>query len=387
MDERIFIPYGFLIVVDDVGWWCGYDQRYKNGPTRSGIERYHCIEDYKAIIEIGKSLNMRIKCGFVAGEWDRNNILAKVPNSNKHGSDWDNASRLHPQIEEAAHLINANSPYIELAMHGVMHMYRDDDGKMQPAEFYQRDEKTGKNRMMPPSVIRRHIDAFFEILRQNRLSTDIVSFIPPCFIYTYSKEDDHLSHILAEYGIKYISTPFPSMQYTSSEKPVSACVENGIITVDRTGDLTGWYEVDAKTPETIKKSYYGMHWPNFLNQDPDKNMDTVNRWIRYFKKYEGQFEILPARNNMEGSSQALYKRFIDMKVSEDKAVLDFTEPNLREATGLTDYFFINAKNNVTLSADSSVDIEADKIYEDYTTYKITRKKPYSPYAVLTINSR
>ena len=100
MDERIFIPYGFLIVVDDVGWWCGYDQRYKNGPTRSGIERYHCIEDYKAIIEIGKSLNMRIKCGFVAGEWDRNNILAKVPNSNKHGSDWDNASRLHPQIEE-----------------------------------------------------------------------------------------------------------------------------------------------------------------------------------------------------------------------------------------------------------------------------------------------
>jgi hypothetical protein len=251
----------------------------------------------------------------------------------------------------------------------------------------QRDEKTGKNRMTPPSVIRRHIDAFFEILRQNRLSTDIVSFIPPCFIYTYSKEDDHLSHILAEYGIKYISTPFPSMQYTSSEKPVSACVENGIITVDRTGDLTGWYEVDAKTPETIKKSYYGMHWPNFLNQDPDKNMDTVNRWIRYFKKYEGQFEILPARNNMEGSSQALYKRFIDMKVSEDKAVLDFTEPNLREATGLTDYFFINAKNNVTLSADSSVDIEADKIYEDYTTYKITRKKPYSPYAVLIINSR
>ena len=90
---------------------------------------------------------------------------------------------------------------------------------------------------------------------------------------------------------------------------------------------------------------------------------------------------------MEGSSQALYKRFIDMKVSEDKAVLDFTEPNLREATGLTDYFFINAKNNVTLSADSSVDIEADKIYEDYTTYKITRKKPYSPYAVLIINSR
>ena len=90
---------------------------------------------------------------------------------------------------------------------------------------------------------------------------------------------------------------------------------------------------------------------------------------------------------MEGSSQALYKRFIDMKVSEDKAVLDFPEPNIREATGLTDYVFIYAKYNVTLSADSSVDIEADKIYEDYTTYKITRKKPYSPYAVLIINSR
>jgi hypothetical protein len=385
MDSRICIPHSFLIVVDDVGWWCGYDHRYKNGPSRSGIERYHCLEDYKAIIELGKSLNMRIKCGFVAGEWDRKNILAGVRNSNKHGSHWDNASRLHPDIDEAAHLINANNQYIELAMHGTMHMYWDDEGKMVPAEFYQRDEK-GVYRMTPPSIVREHMDAFFEILVHNNLTTDILSFIPPCFIYTYSKDEDHLSHILAEYGIKFVSTPFASMQYTSSEKPVLAGVENGIITVDRTGDLTRWYELDAQTPEIVKKSYYGMHWPNFLNKDPEKNMETVNRWVKYFKGYIGRFDILPARNNMEGSSQALYKRFVDFKVLEDRVLFDFTELDAQGAAALTDYFHINAKNDLTLFADSSVSLKTERIYKDYTTYKLTRKKPYSKRSVISFKA-
>ncbi len=387
MNLPVCIPHSFLIVVDDVGWWCGNDHRYKNGPSRSGIERRHCIDDYKAVIELGKSLNMRIKCGFVVGEWDRKNILANLRNSNKYGADWDNASRLDPQIDDVCDFINANSKYMELAMHGVMHMYWDDNQKMQHAEFYQTDEKTGRNKMTPPDVIREHIEAYFEILQQNSLTTDIKSFIPPCFRYIYSRSDDQLSAILAEYGIKYVSTPFSSMQYTGYEKPVSACVENGIITVDRTSDLTSWYAVDAKPPDIVKKSYYGMHWPNLLNENPEKNTETVNRWINYFKKYKNNFEILTAKDNAEGSTQALYKRFTDINLNEDTLTLDFKRVDLQGATRLGDFFYLNAKNDLTLSADNSICISISKIHKEYATYKVVRNNPYSSPSIIKLTKK
>ncbi|NMA94964.1 MAG: hypothetical protein GX974_02880, partial [Clostridiales bacterium] len=309
MEKFACIPHSFLIVVDDVGWWCGDDYRYKNGPSRSGMSRRHCIEDYKVLIEIGRSLNMRIKCGFVVGEWDRTNILAKVRNSNKHGSKWDNASRLDSSIDEVRDIINANQDYMELALHGLMHMYWTDDGIMEHAEFYQHSDIEDNYKMTPPDIIREHIDAYFEILEQNGLPTDIESFIPPCFNYVYSQGQDQISSILAEYGIKYVSTPFNSMQFTTDEKPIDVGVENGIITVDRTPDWTDWDDIGSNTPREIKKSYYGAHWVNFLNSDPKDNMDVAKRWIDYFARYKEKFDILPAKDNAMGSAQALYKRF------------------------------------------------------------------------------
>lgn len=383
MNQSVCIPYSFLVVVDDVGWWCGNDQRYKNGPSRSGIERRHTIEDYKSIVALGKALDMRIKCGFVIGEWDRKNVLSKVRNSNKYGKDWDNASRLDPSIDEVRDLINANNEYMELAMHGLVHMYWDDHGIIRYAEFYQSDETTGMNRMTPPDIVREHIEAYFEILHHNNFTTDIKSFIPPCFRYTFSQGDDQLSAILSEYGIQYISTPFLSMQSLSEEKPVGVGVENGIINVDRTRDLTRWEEVDAKTPDIIKKSYYGMHWPNFLHHDPERNGEPLSRWIEYFRKYEDQFEIMKARDNAQGSTQALYKRFTKITLTDDSMILNFSDVDHQKATGLCDFFFLQAKNQLHLTADKSMELFIHKIHENHTTYKVTRKSPYSEQSIIT----
>ncbi len=375
-EELVCIPHSFMLVVDDVGWWCGDDHRYKNGPSRSGIGRRHSIEDYKAIIEIGRSLNMRVKCGFVVGEWDRYNILAKVRNSNKYGAAWDNASRLDPQIAAARDIINSGRDFMEMALHGVMHMYWTDEGVMKPAEFYQNCEETGKTQMTPPDIIREHLDAYFEILRQNGFPTDVKSFIPPCFKYVYSRDKDHLSAILSEYGIKYVSTIFNTMGYTSESKPTDVCVENGIITVDRTPDVTRWDDVDAKTPDMIKKSYFGMHWPNFLNMDPEKNMETVNRWIKYFEQYKNNFNILPARDNAMGSTQALYKRFTNLSFFEDKLIINFSDVDIQGIKDLEANLYINVSNILTPKADETVSLSPYEINETYTTYKVTRRKPF-----------
>lgn len=379
VNKLVCIPHSFMIVVDDVGWWCGNDQMYKNGPSRSGIERRHTIEDYKAIVELGRALNMRIKCGFVAGEWDRTNIVAKVRNSNKHGKDWDNASRLDPSIDDVRDLINGSDKYIELALHGLMHMYWDDDGKMKFAEFFQQNAEKDELVMTPHDVIREHLDAYFEIMHQNGFTTKIESFIPPCFRYRYSKGDG-LSKILSEYGIKYNSTPFFSMEY-EGEKPVLACVENGIITVDRSRDLIRWYSVDAKTPDIIKTSYFGMHWPNLLNQDPKKNMETVERWIEYFKQYQENFEIFAAPDNKTASSQALYKRYIQEDFTDMRLTLDFDQVYSKEAAGLNPELYINVKNPYTPSSETA----EIKLYKALGGFKVYSIKPTGNRAVIKLN--
>ncbi len=367
------IPYSFLVVVDDVGWWCGVDHMYKNGPSRSGIGRRHCAEDYLALIELGRRINMRIKCGFVVGEWDRTNLLAKVRNSNKHGSDWDNASRLDPSIDKVRDIINSGKDYMEFALHGLIHMYWNDDGIMERAEFFQRDKDTGINKMTPPDITREHLDAYFEILHQNEFSTDIKSFIPPCFNYTFSPDDDKLSTILAEYGIKYISTPYSSMQFATEEKPIDVGVENGIITVDRTSDLTAWYEVGADTPNVIKKSYYGMHWPNFLSKEPERNMEVVDRWVDYFTQYKNNFDILPARDNAMGSTQALYKRFTEVTIENQSMSIDFKDVDNKGVNELGLTFFINVKNGFIPQTDNSLDVSVYETKKEFTTYEVTRR--------------
>ncbi|MDW7658088.1 MAG: hypothetical protein SCM11_13045 [Bacillota bacterium] len=372
------IPHSFLIVIDDVGWWCGKDQRYKNGPSRSGLEqRRHVIEDYQAIVALGKSLNMRIKCGFVIGEWDRTNLLAGVRNSNKYGTQWDQASRLDPAIDEVRDLLNDSSDYLELAIHGLVHMYWNDSGKMQHAEFYQKAADGKGYIMTPPDIVREHLDAYFAIYQQNGFTMDLTSFIPPCFQYIYSPERDQLSAILSEYGIFYVSTPYASMGYTSHVKPVDVCVENGIITVDRTSDLTSWDVVGANPPGVIKNSYYGLHWINILNNDVEKNGETVQAWIRYFAQYKHRFDLFVARNNAVASSQALYKKHTKIVVDNDKIVLDFAAVDKQVVSALEPAVYLNVVNEKVPKPDHTVDLRVYEESEKFTTYQVTRRMPGS----------
>jgi hypothetical protein len=368
------IPQSFLIVIDDVGWWCGKDQRYKNGPSRTGLEcRRHSVNDYKAVIEIGMSLNMRILCGFAIGEWDRTNVLARVRNSNKYGMRWDNASRLDPAIDEARDLINRSCEHIEMAIHGLVHYYWDENGKLLGPEFYQRETEQNKLVMTPPDIVREHLDAYFEIYRQNGLNAEIMSYIPPCFWHVYSNKEDHISYILSQYGIQYISTLLGAMGNTSGMELQDVCVENEIINVDRTKDFIPWHIVGAAPPDKIKHGYFGMHWPNILHEDVEKNTEIVQEWIRYFSRYRNQFDILIARDNAMASRQALYRKFTTVDSSQDLIRLDFQAVDASGARDPGSSLYINIRHPLMPVTDQSADLEVYEVQEGFTTYRLTRR--------------
>ena len=46
MKDNVKIPISYVIEMDDVGWDQGHDLRMLGQASRSGIPRYHTIEDY-----------------------------------------------------------------------------------------------------------------------------------------------------------------------------------------------------------------------------------------------------------------------------------------------------------------------------------------------------
>ena len=64
----IMIPRPLQIVVDDLGWFCGDDDRESGGASRSGMPRRHNHKDYMAMNELGKALDQKIFCAFCLAE-------------------------------------------------------------------------------------------------------------------------------------------------------------------------------------------------------------------------------------------------------------------------------------------------------------------------------
>ena len=47
--KNITIPVAIQIGIDDVAWDLGNDMRLTGGQSRTGIPRYHTMEDYEAL--------------------------------------------------------------------------------------------------------------------------------------------------------------------------------------------------------------------------------------------------------------------------------------------------------------------------------------------------
>ena len=384
MYTGVCLPKAFQIVVDDVGWWKGLDERAIDSPSRTGMCRRHVPEDYLALARLGKELGMRILCGFVVGEWDQKNRLACVPHTSKYGANWDMASRIDRRIREARDIILSNQAYLEMALHGLNHMYWDEQGHFSPAEFYQRHGSDYS--MLPPDIARQHIETYFQILHDNALTYPVKAFIPPCFFYVYCKENHHLSYILQEYGISYVSTPFGSMKTDGCEKPVTAGVENGIITVDHTHDTYTWDKISPLPPSVYKESTFGTHWPHFLHYDPTRNDETVDTWIAYFKGYFDLPGMFPAPDFEKAVHQALYQRFTQVQNTEQGFVLDFSQVDAQKASAYSPDVYIQMPIAQIPTCDQEASMTLNRKGTTFAEYVLTRKNKAKYVKILLYNT-
>ena len=357
------IPSALQIDMDDMGWFCGKDERKTGGPSRTGVSRRHCALDYLAVNELGRRLNMRINCAFVVGEWDSDNSLRAIPHLSQYGDAWDNAAYYNEaEMRACVDAIN-QSPYINLCVHGLLHgYYKKEADWHDSSDFYYRIKNV--LHMIPEGEVRERLDAFFRLLSVHGVKKTVNTFIPPSFAYRF----DEIAPILRDYGIDYVGTIFKTAEYREKAPTEPIEIEEcGMVTYDRHHNPIPWdsfgADWDALPPLC---GLVGVHWPNFLHADPMKNLESVDAAEAYFRRAAEAFGTILSRGVEFYASQMLYKRYATVGQGDGVMTVDLAA--LPKTSAVRDRFYISAKRPI-----AACDGCAVSVYEqigDFMTYEV-----------------
>jgi hypothetical protein len=310
------------VVIDDVGWWSGEDGSERQEPYRTGIDRAHVPADYRAIVELGRALGIRPQAATVLCEWDRENILRALPESTWMGEEWDNRRWVGPWLEEAADVIRQNQAHYELTIHGLGHEYWE-NGRFTRAEWAEPD-----GRMRPRDRVEAHLDAFEAILAQHALGGLPRSFVPTAFRHGFGPTKGHevsMAAVLASRGVSYINTPFSSMANAQAVQHRLFGLDAGVMTVDRGHDLQDW-DVIGQVPEgALRGPTCGLHWPNLLHPDPERNPEIVAGWVALLAPYDQRADTMLAPDSLLFQNQLAHHVCTRTTRSGDSIDLDFRE--------------------------------------------------------------
>ena len=273
MKDFVCIPKALQLVLDDIGWFYGADQRSMGLPSRTGINRLHVLEDYQVVEELGKAIGQKINCMLVIGEWDREGVLRSVPNSNKWGDAWD-GSLYYRRLEAEKILDFVNSSrHIEFGLHGLLHDAWAEDGSfLCDGELYLPEnlQKGNPKKLASDEYLRKHFDAFYQIYHNVGFKGGIRSFASPCGVKE-APMDGRLTSVLKEYGIRFWHNHVSARIINEGFEP--SCVQNGVIFNQKAVALCPWevYDLDpdllpAYDPE--KSGIIGGHWVNLLRYNP-----------------------------------------------------------------------------------------------------------------------
>ncbi len=321
---KAIIPLPIQVVIDDVGWWSGKDGSKYQEPYRTGINRNHTPADYQAIVDLGKALGIRPQAATVLGEWDKQNILRKVPHSTWMADSWDNSQWVGPWLEETADIINNNKENFEITIHGLGHEWWT-NGQFTRAEWADDDGV-----MRPKEILEQHLDAYAEIMHQNNLGEFPKSFVPNAFRHSFGVtkgNDISLAKLISGRGLTYINTPFSSMFNSAAAQYGFFGVDSGIMTIDRGADFLDWNIIGGIPDGEIKGPTCGMHWPNLLHENPERNSEVVARWVKLLAPYNEKPETMLAKNSVEFQQQLVHNKLAKLNVAENAINLNFSETN------------------------------------------------------------
>ena len=109
---------------------------------------------------------------------------------------------------------------------------------------------------------------------------------------------------------------------------VPACavgIDAGVMTVDRGEDEFPWLTFPADPSAELTGPTCGLHWPNMLHPDPEKNPEIVARWINFLKPYNEKEDMMLAPDSVAFQHQLAHHTLTLVKPISNSIEVDFTE--------------------------------------------------------------
>ena len=329
------IPVAIQICLDDVGWHNGNDDRVVGRPSRTGIPRMHAPEDYYAVNEVGRAVNMKILAPLCLGEWDKDNLLRGEVGISYNPHNWDRASEIDYEMAEKYLEAAESSEYLEYAVHGLLHGNYDESGRqINEQEYFVATVKDGKRVTVPISMddLRRRLDIFYKIYDSWGFKKKIRTIVSPGGVSGTATFDD-LTPFAEEFyrrGFVYWSNGWYQINGAHHFLGGVMCMrETG-------GGMVPWnaYDVDPDILTDIapiaietKRSVFGMHWPNFFRFNPKRYLDNKDAWVAYLNRQADYFGAMLSRDIAFAANQEIHLSYARVELSDASCVIDLSALN------------------------------------------------------------
>ncbi len=387
MENKVVLPVALQIVTDDIGWFNGRDIRCSDGPSRTGMPRKHCAEDYAMLNAIGKSIGQKINAPLVIGEWDKKNRLRGMPHATYNEEGWNMAAEIDYAEAERCFDTMESAEYLEYGFHGLLHGYWQDGISLADQEFSYPRSLDYKTKYAPASwlvpvdnaYLESHIEVFFKIYEDWGFKK-IRSFTSPSSVQGGIEENRHMTAMMKKYGMIYWSNQWRAVKNLCE-------VIDGVIFINKAikQQPIPWeaYGIDPDTLcdysfefnngiDHAERVVYGSHWPNFLQLNPKRNMDTLDAWTRHFKRQAEIFGVMLSKDIAFAASQAVYRKKSVLDYKKDGLVIDLSAVDGAGALGLSDTFHISVENGLKPTAVKGAHLSLYETHEGFSTYELAR---------------
>ena len=375
----VIIPKAMQLVLDDFGWFYGRDVRDQGGPARAGFPREFEIEDYEMMNEIGKAINQKVMGMFVVGEWDREGVLANVPNASWAGKNWNGSRWYNPEKAKQIVELYNRSENLEWGVHGLLHDVWDENGVLLGGGEYfpfEGDVPSGKRINPSEEYFRAHLDAYFKIYDTIGFKDRPRAFTAPCGGKT-ALLSDIFAKTLKSYGLIYWHNTFEATPDGGKVELGDHYVKDGTSVIRAAYVLCLWENYDLDPDELPEVTYetsglIAGHWPNILRFPPKKSKLNLPAWVDFFNRNAEIFGNMISRDIAFAHKQYHYAKHSVITEENGEVVIDFSEVDALNPFGETPPVYISVKKSA--AAPKFIGGEA-KVYEeknDFITYEVRR---------------
>jgi hypothetical protein len=311
---RAIVPLPIQLVIDDMGWRSGEDGSARGEPYRTDARRNHGVEDYAAIVRIGRALGVRPQAAMVLCEWDRTDCLRRVPSATWMGSEWRNPFNHGSWMEECGDLLRREREHVEITLHGVGHEFWYAPGRFTRAEWHD-----AQATVRPRGELVAHLDAYAELLDQHGLGGFPASFVPTA---GFHRVGSGLAELLSARGLRLMSTPFVNTAGSATQRWPWFDVDAGVLLVERGPDPFGWNRFSGRPTGDIDQPIVGTHWPNLLHPDPTRSDEVADGWIDWLRAQGRRPGRMLARDSAHLHDQLAYHACLRLAPRDGGVVID-----------------------------------------------------------------